>query len=200
MTEIIPKEYYPYLWVGFGTCVVIITFFFAWLVFAIVKTLKRLNKTLDIADEKIKQIGPVLEGIPKIEDKIYETLNLIDTELEKLEMDFSKLVNELTKIISNYRELEEVLEERLREDVPPLLNETKELVSGANEVARDVQAKIKTTDNLFKALDEAGQTVHMVTSIVKGGFTGLAIQLASMAVGVKRSLEYVSENIHEKRR
>ncbi len=189
----IPLEYFYLVLV---ICLVIITFFIILLVLTIVKTLKNLNKTIKLTNEKIHKLDPVIEGINKLENKADETLTLLDFQLEKIQIDVSRLVNEIIETLDHYKTLEKSLEKKINYQVPPILDGTKELITEVNEMARDIESKIKATDNLFKTIGEAGQTVKMVNGIVKGGLTGLAIQIASMAVGVKKSLEYVSENIH----
>ena len=187
-----------YFYLILAVCLIVITVFIVRFVLAVVKTLKNFDKTISLANDRVRQLEPIIEGVNKLEDKVSETLTLVDHRVEKVQEDISRLIDEVIDTLNDYRGLEKALEERISDQLPPILNETKELVSEVNEVARDIEAKIKSTDNLFKSIDEVGQTVRMVSGIVKGGFTGLAIQVASMAVGLRRSLEYVSENIHTK--
>ncbi len=171
---------------------------FALLVRGILRTLNRLNSSVDSINRLLKEIRPAVQGIRELEESVRETILDTSSHVENLQMDASRLMDVISQTATSYQELEKVLEKRLENEVPPILVETKELVTGAREITEDIQDKIRATDNLFEAVNEAGQTVKMATGIVRGGLTGLAIQLASMAVGARRSLEYLTQNINTK--
>ena len=177
----------------------IFTFFFVKLVRGILQTLDRVNNTADSVNNiLINQVQPTLEGFKRLEDTLEETIMETRGHVENLQADTAKLMDVLTTTLSSYGELEKTLQDRLEKEVPPILDETRGLVTGARQITDDIQEKIKATDNLFQAVSEAGQTVKLATGIVRGGLTGLAIQLGSMAVGARTSLEYLSENITKK--
>ncbi len=178
-------------------CLVILTVCFVMLVASVRSTLRRVNKSLELVDDRIRQLQPVLDGVKELEDNLNEVITDAQVHLEGLQQNANKVMAEVSDALAQLKNIEAVVDESLRKDVPPLLDETKELVSGVNEITSDIQQKIKATDQLFTAIDEAGQTVRMVTGIVKGGLTGLAVQLASLAVGMKTSIEYVTDNIHK---
>ncbi len=178
-------------------CLVVVTICIVMLVLSVRSFLSKLRKSLDFVDRRIQQMEPILDGVAKVEENINDMIGDAQEYLEKLQGDASKVMSEAAETIGRLRQIEQVLEERLDKDVPPILEETKELVSGVNEITRDVQRKVKAADELFEAIEETGETVRMVTGIVRGGFTGLAVQLASLAVGMKASLEYVADNIHK---
>ncbi len=178
-------------------CLVILTVCFVMLVASVRSTLRRVNKSLELVDDRIRQLQPVLDGVKELEDNLNEVITDAQVHLEGLQQNVSKVMAEVSDALAQLKNIEAVVDESLRKDVPPLLDETKELVSGVNEITSDIQQKIRATDQLFTAIDEAGQTVRMVTGIVKGGLTGLAVQLASLAVGMKTSIEYVTDNIHK---
>ena len=177
----------------------IFTFFFVKLIRGILQTLDRVNNTADSVNNiLINQVQPTLEGFKRLEDILEETIMETRGHVENLQADTAKLMDVLTTTLSSYGELEKTLQDRLEKEVPPILDETRGLVTGARQITDDIQEKIKATDNLFQAVSEAGQTVKLATGIVRGGLTGLAIQLGSMAVGARTSLEYLSENITKK--
>ncbi len=178
-------------------CLVVVTICIVMLVLSVRSFLSKLRKSLDFVDRRIQQMEPILDGVAKVEENINDMIGDAQEYFEKLQGDASKVMSEAAETIGRLRQIEQVLEERLDKDVPPILEETKELVSGVNEITRDVQRKVKAADELFEAIEETGETVRMVTGIVRGGFTGLAVQLASLAVGMKASLEYVADNIHK---
>jgi len=178
-------------------CLVVVTICFVMLVVSLRSTLKKVNKTLDSVDERVRQLQPVLDGAKDLEDNLNETISDVQVHLEALQQQAGKVMADISDALTKLKTIESFLEERLDKDVPPLLQETKELVSGVNEITCEIQEKIRATDQLFEAIDEAGQTVRMVTSIVRGGVTSLAVQLASLAVGMKASIEYVTDNIHK---
>jgi len=180
-----------------AVCLVVVTICFVMLVSSVRSSLSKLRKSLDLVDRRIQQLEPILDGVAKVEENINEVIVDAQQYLEKLQGDASKVMSEASETIGRLRQVEQVLEERLDKDVPPILDETRELVSGVNEITRDVQKKVKAADELFQAIEETGETVRMVTGIVRGGFSGLAVQLASLAVGMKASLEYVADNIHK---
>lgn len=180
-----------------AVCLVVVTVCFVMLVSSLRTSLARLRKTLDVVNERAHQLGPVLDGAARIEENLNEAIGDAQVCLEKLQGDATKVLSEVAVTLGRLQQLQQVLEERLDKDVPPILEETRELVSGVNDITRDVQKKVKAADELFEAIEETGETVRMVTGIMRGGFTGLAVQLASLAVGMKASLEYVADNIHK---
>ncbi len=180
-----------------AVCVVVVTVCFVMLVSSLRTSLARLRKTLDVVNERAHQLEPILDGVARIEENLNEAIGDAQVYLEKLQGDATKVLSEVAVTLGRLQQLQQVLEERLDKDVPPILEETKELVSGVNDITRDVQKKVKAADELFEAIEETGETVRMVTGIMRGGFTGLAVQLASLAVGMKASLEYVADNIHK---
>jgi len=176
--------------------VAVFIYLFVKLVRGVLKTLSRLNSTADSVNHLLEEIKPAARGLRELEDTINNTLSETSSHIEKLQEDASSLMEVLTRTVVAYQDLEEALQVRLDKELPPILVETKELVSGAKEVTVGIQEKIKATDNLFEAVNDAGQTVKMATGIVSGGLTGLAVQIASMAVGARKSLEYITQNIH----
>ncbi len=180
-----------------AVCVVVVTVCFVMLVSSLRTSLARLRKTLDVVNERAHQLEPILDGVARIEENLNEAIGDAQVYLEKLQDDATKVLSEVAVTLGRLQQLQQVLEERLDKDVPPILEETRELVSGVNDITRDVQKKVKAADELFEAIEETGETVRMVTGIMRGGFTGLAVQLASLAVGMKASLEYVADNIHK---
>ena len=174
----------------------VLIIFFVKLVRGVLETLARLNSTADSVNKLLDEIRPAARGLKELEDTVNSTLSEASFHVGKLQEDASNLMEVLTRTAVSYQSLEEALQARLDQELPPILVETKELVTGAKEVTVDIQEKIKATDNLFEAVNDAGQTVRMATGIVSGGLTGLAVQLASMAVGARKSLEYVTQNIH----
>lgn len=178
-------------------CLIVVSICFVMLVVAVRATLKKVDRSLALVDKRIHQLEPILDGIAKIEDNVNEIMREGQVYLERLQDEAGKVMVEITETLGRLKSLEEVLENSLEQDVPPILHEAKQVVNGINEITHDVQKKIKAADELFQAVDEAGHTVRMVTGIIKGGLTGLAVQVASLAVGMKASIEYVTENIHK---
>ncbi len=178
-------------------CLIVVSICFVMLVASVRSTLKKVEKSLSLVNKRVHQLEPILDGVAKIEDNVNEITREGQVYLEKLHNEAGKVMSEVTDALSHLKLLQEALEVRLEQDVPPILQETRQIVSGVNDITHDIQKKIKAADDLFQAVDEAGQTVRMVTGIVKGGLTGLAVQLASLAVGMKASIEYMTENIHK---
>ena len=173
----------------------VLTVFFVKLVQGILQTLARLNSTAESVNNLLREIRPAAEGLEELEETLKKTLVDTSCHIERLQNDVSRLMEAAAQTISSYENLEKSLQARIEDEVPPILEETKEMVTGAREITSDIQEKIRATDNLFEAVNEAGQTVRMATGIVKGGITGLAVQLASMAVGARTSLEHITRNI-----
>jgi len=184
--------------VGITILCFILAFFLVKLVRGVLQTLSRLDTAADNVNSLLEDIKPVVEGLKGLEDTVNNTLSETVSRLEKFQEDASVLMGTLDKTAAAYQELERVIQKRLEEEVPPILVETKDLVSGAREITFDIQQKIKATDSLFEAVNEAGQTVKLATDIAKGGISGLAVQFASMAVGARKSLEFIAENIYTK--
>ncbi len=176
-----------------AACLIIVTVCFVMLVSSVVSFLKKMRRSLALVDERLHQIEPILEGARKVEENLNEIIGDAAVHVETIQQEASMVMSSVTETLSTLRKLEQ----RLEEGVPPILEETRELVTGVNEIAHDVERKVRAADELFEAVEETGQTVRMVTGIVRSGFSGLAVQLASLAVGMKASLEYVTDNIHK---
>ncbi len=178
-------------------CLIVMTACCVIFIFSVVAALKRMKQSLKIIDKRIQQLEPLLDKAGQLEENLNELMITGQLHLERLQNEAVHVMEELSKTLDHFKKLQSRLEEKLEKDVPPILQETKEFVSGVNDIAHDMQKKIQASNDFFEALTETSHTVKTATGLLKGGLTGLAVQLASIAVGMKKSIEYVTDNIHK---
>ncbi len=176
---------------------------------ALVLFLRRLHTTLDHLDSTMAQgrsavenlegeVQAALRTLVEAEKRAGELMENLETRLDHIEAALVPTVEEIGKTARAYRGLEQELEQRVQSEVPILLADLKRISGDISEISGEILKRIDQTKELFQAVEESGRTVKAATRVARSGLTGLAIQVASMAVGVKSSLEYVSENLIKK--
>ncbi len=177
---------------------------------ALVLFLRRLTTTLDRLDEVLQsgkqsmeslegEIRAAIQGLVGVEQEAAKVLSGVEERFANLASTLVPAVEQIKETAAAYSSLEKVVEERVAKDIPMVLNDIKDITGDVKEISGELLVRIEQTKELFKAVEESGRTVRSVTKIARSGLTGLAVQVASMAVGMKSSLEYVSENIVKKR-
>ena len=145
-----------------------------------------------------------LEGsLSKIEDALEETEKRVDSlagEAEEgLRMVREKaepVLEAARETIEAYGRLERVLQAEIEGgELHRLFKEARGLTEEAHAIGRSVHEKVEKTRDAFEAVHEAGRAFRTAAYIVRSGLLGAAVQVASMATGVKASLEYVADNI-----
>ncbi len=166
-------------------------------------TLSGLEETLQTGKEVVESLeGDVRQavaGLVAVEKEAQQLLSNVDARVADLTSALVPAVEEVSRVAGAYTELERVLEERLEKEIPVVLEDFREITSDVRQISAEILERIDQTKELFRAVEESGRTVRSVTKVARSGLTGLAIQVASMAVGMKSSLEYVSENLVRKR-
>ncbi len=175
------------------------------LVRSVSSTMRRLNRTLNRVDgalrgaeEALKGLEPVLSGLADLERSAERSLKEITALAASVEERIAPVIDEMAATARAFQELEKSLQARMDQDVPPVLHETRDTVANVKEITSDIKMKIEATNELFEAVRETSHTVRSVSGILRSGLTGLAVQIASMAVGARKSLEYMSENLYSK--
>lgn len=178
---------------------------FVFLVMYLVRLSKSAQDTLEGLDEALfksqaaiddilAQFNPVVSKLSELEDTAQGTLSEINHRLGLIENELTPLLEELRNTAKAYQDLGRVFEK----DIPPILDNVHQITGDIQEMTGDIKVKVQQTQDFFEAAREAGQTVRVATDIARSGLSGLAVQVASIAAGMKTSLEFLSENLRFK--
>ncbi|MEF3168980.1 MAG: DUF948 domain-containing protein [Deltaproteobacteria bacterium] len=149
-------------------------------------------------DSSIREILPAIQSLAELEKQTRETVSELEDRLSIIEDEVAPLLRHLRETVDTYQALGASIERRIEMDIPPILENISRISADMSALSADVRTKLRQTDELFHAIGEAGQTVHAASTVARKGLMGLAIQIASMATGMKTSLEFVAENISRK--
>ena len=150
-----------------------------------------LLKSQAAVDNTLAQFNPVVSELSELEDTARETLKEINQRLALVENELTPLLEELKNTAKAYQDLGKTFER----DLPPILDNIHQISRNIQDLTGDIKVKVQQTQDFFEAAREAGETVRIVTDIGRSGLSGLAVQMASMATGIKTSLEFLSENL-----
>ena len=150
-----------------------------------------LLKSQAAVDNTLAQFNPVVSELSELEDTARETLKEINQRLALVENELTPLLGELKNTAKAYQDLGKTFER----DLPPILDNVHQISRNIQDLTGDIKVKVQQTRDFFEAAREAGETVRIVTDIGRSGLSGLAVQMASMATGIKTSLEFLSENL-----
>jgi uncharacterized protein YoxC len=161
-------------------------------------TLRSLDETLfksqATIDDTLAQFNPVVSKLSELEDTAQGTLSEINQRLALIENELTPLLEELKNTAKAYQDLGRTFEK----DLPPILGNVRQISGDIQDLTGDIKVKVQQTQDFFEAARETGETVRVATDIAKSGLSGLAVQVASMATGIKTSLEFLSENFRFK--
>jgi uncharacterized protein YoxC len=161
-------------------------------------TLRSLDETLfksqATIDNTLAQFNPVVSKLSELEDTAQGTLSEINQRLALIENELTPLLEELKNTAKAYQDLGRTFEK----DLPPILGNVRQISGDIQDLTGDIKVKVQQTQDFFEAARETGETVRVATDIAKSGLSGLAVQVASMATGIKTSLEFLSENFRFK--
>jgi len=150
-----------------------------------------LLKSQAAVDNTLAQFNPVVSELSELEDTARETLKEINQRLALVENELTPLLEELKNTAKAYQDLGKTFEK----DLPPILDNVHQISRNIQDLTGDIKVKVQQTQDFFEAAREAGETVRIATDIGRSGLSGLAVQMASMATGIKTSLEFLSENL-----
>ncbi len=178
---------------------------FVFLVIYLVRLSKSVQDTLESLDEALfksqaaiddtlAQFNPVVSKLSELEDTVQGTLSEINQRLVLIENELTPLLEELRNTAKAYQDLGRTFEK----DIPPILDNVHQITGDIQEMTGDIKIKVQQTQDFFEAAREAGETVRVATDIARSGLSGLAVQVASIATGMKTSLEFLSENLRFK--
>ncbi len=197
----------PLPWPQIALIVIAIAFCaLAWYLIGLVRrihsTLEHVDKTLNATTVAVsslnEQLPPLLNRLGELEEAAQDAITDIRSKLDTIDTELVPLIREVKDTAQSYRQLERVIEEKINEDISPLLQEATEVANGVKDITGDIKARIHQTQDLFEAVNETGQSLRIATGIMRAGLTGLAVQVASIATGMKTSLEYLTENLISK--
>lgn len=161
-------------------------------------TLKGLDDALlrsrTAIDDILDQFNPLVSKLSELEDTAQGTLSEINQRMTLIENELTPLLKELKNITKVYQDLGRTFEK----DLPPILDHIHQISGDIQELTGDIKVKVQQTQDFFEAARETGKTIRVATDIARSGLSGLAVQVASMAIGIKTSLEFLSENLRFK--
>ncbi len=161
-----------------------------------IMTLNSLRKSMaEISD----QLGPAIQGLAELQASAKVTLDDIRKKSDIVDIELVPLLQEATSAARELRVMEESLNGYLNGRVEEIVENTNETAKNAKDISQQVRKNIEDTREFFDSVRETGQTLRMVSSLVRGGVTGAAVQLASMATGIRSSVEYLAENISKQK-
>ncbi len=162
-----------------------------------VATLKSLRMSMTkISDE----IVPAVEGLAELQSSAKATLDELRRKSDIVDIELVPLLQEATSAARELRLMEESLNGYINGRVEEILDNTNEVAQNAKQITQDVKRNVEDTREFFDSVRETGQTLKMVSGLVRGGVTGAAVQLASMATGIRSSVEYLAENISKQKK
>ncbi|MEA3385856.1 MAG: DUF948 domain-containing protein [Thermodesulfobacteriota bacterium] len=178
---------------------------FVFLVIYLVRLSKSVQGTLESLDEALfksqaaiddtlAQFNPVVSKLSELEDTAQATLSEINQRLALIENELTPLLVELKDTAKAYQDLGRTFEK----DLPPILDNVHQITGDIQDLTGDIKVKVQQTQDFFEAARETGETVRVATDIARSGLSGLAVQVASIATGIKTSLEFLSENLRFK--
>jgi len=178
---------------------------FVFLVIYLVRLSKSVQGTLESLDEALfksraaiddtlAQFNPVVSKLSELEDTAQGTLSEINQRLALIENELTPLLEELRNTSKAYQDLGRTFEK----DLPPILDNVHQITGDIQDLTGDIKVKVRQTQDFFEAARETGETVRVATDIARSGLSGLAVQVASIATGIKTSLEFLSENFRFK--
>ncbi|PXF57656.1 MAG: hypothetical protein C4B58_09190 [Deltaproteobacteria bacterium] len=178
---------------------------FVFLVIYLVRLSKSVQDTLEGLDEALfksqaavddilAQFNPVVSKLSELEDTAQGTLSEINQRLSLIENELTPLLEEFRNTAKAYQDLGRTFEK----DLPLILDNVHQITGDIQEMTGDIKVKVQQTQDFFEAARETGETVRVATDIARSGFSGLAVQVASIATGIKTSLEFLSENLRLK--
>jgi uncharacterized protein YoxC len=153
-----------------------------------------LSKSQAAIDDTLAQFNPVVSKLSELEDTAQGTLGEINQRLVLIENELTPFLEELRNTAKAYQDLGRTFEK----DIPPILDNVHQITGDIQEMTGDIKVKVQQTQDFFEAAREAGETVRVATDIARSGLSGLAVQVASIATGMKTSLEFLYENLRFK--
>ncbi len=151
-------------------------------------------KMLDRAVASIEPIGPAsvetMEAIKGLMATVKEQVSYLDKRFNSLETTLNGLTREIELTLKTSRELEDTVKSRV-EDLESVIKTASHILETVNKTVDELSSGIEKTYKLFDAATDAGRTIHSVTEVVRSGILTKAVEIASLASGVKASLEYV---------
>jgi uncharacterized protein YoxC len=158
-------------------------------------TLKNLDeflyKSQSSIDKTLAQVDPVISKLSELEDTTENTLTEINQRLPLIDNQLARLLEELTDTSKVYQDLGR----SFSKDLPLILENVHKITININELTDNIKTGVEQTRDFFDAVHETSKTVRVATDIGRSRLSGLAVQIASMATGIKTSLEFLSENI-----
>jgi len=180
------------------------SFFFILLVFKIRAfledaqgTLRKVTETLDEANHTVQSVS--LKG-EEVLSNLNQTLTAMNERLDRLENEVVDTLHKVNTTLDAACGLESTVEETINKTInkiDPIIESTKSVARDLEFVGNDIRRKVDQTSNFFDAAEEAATTARSVTEMVRSGVLGAAVEVVSLAAGVKTSIEYLAKRLEQ---
>ncbi len=180
-------------------CFIILTFFAISFLKQISSTVKKLEGSLSELDkflnETLNTISPAIKNLELLEAQITEAVKELNECSKKISKNIEPLLIETQKTIVSYRELAQTMQGTIDKDVNVLIIEIQQFAKQLQSLALNIEQKLDATQELVEATRLAGKKAKLITQITTEALSGLAVQIASIATGVRTSLDFLSKNL-----
>jgi len=175
-------------------CFIILTFFAISFLKQTSSTVQKLEGTLSELDkflnEILNTISPTIKNLEVLEAQITEAVKELNECTKKINSNIEPLLVETKNAIVSYRQLAQTMQGTIDKDVSTLFIEMQQFAKQLQSLAVNIEEKINATQELFEATRLAGRKAKVITQVTTEALSGLAVQVASMAAGIRTSLDF----------
>ncbi len=193
--------------------VVVLVFYLLGLISKLKETLGQVDKTLRevstiVADLDV-EIKPVIngaqEGLERLTalstkaEHLVEEITALPPAAKELILAIKDILRDvsadLKDVLVKVQELLTETQQRVSGEVPEILQQIDRLAEELNAIVVEVHEKLAKTEELFKAVEQAGKTSKFVAEVVSKNVAEAAIEVAAVATGLKTTLRVLREKI-----
>ena len=179
-------------------CFIILTFFAISFLKRMTSTVQKLEGTLSELDkflnETLNTISPAIKNLEVLETQITEAVKELNECTKKINSNIEPLLVETKNAIVSYRQLAQTMQGTIDKDVSTLFVEMQQFAKQLQSLAVNIEEKINATQELVEATRLAGRKAKVITQVTTEALSGLAVQIASVAAGIRTSLDFLSKN------
>jgi uncharacterized protein YoxC len=139
----------------------------------------------------ITKIEPVIVSLESVEKNVNTTLIDIQSKTENIK----PLLIEVTNVSKTYNDLGRNINNNLNSQLPQILTNANNVTKDINDMSLFIKHKVSDTEEIFDEANKRALHIIKLSDTVIQSLQGLAIQVSSMATGLKGSLEFLTETI-----
>ncbi len=196
-----------------GVAAVVVAFYLIGFVSKVKETLEQVNKTLGevstVVTDIDTEIKPLISSAQQTLDqmtelgqkggRLVEDVSALPPAIKELTSTFKDIFRDLAleikETLSKLEMLIQNTDKRVTTEVPEVLKQVEALTEELNAIVGDVHQKLAKTDELFKAVEEAGRASKLVAQIVSQNVAETAIEVAAVATGLRTTLKVLREKL-----